>query len=296
MEFSIGSDPEFMLAKDGNIVSAIPVVKQDKYDPIDLGNGQKLYYDNVMLETNVPPASSKAQFIENIKKTYASISCVIGGDYKVFAVPSFNFSDDECSHPHAMEAGCSPEFCAYSKKKCFPPNFANTMRSAGGHIHIGRSDFLSIDDEQCDDNEFLMGYDAKHNMIKAMDIFVGLPLTLLDNSEASKARRILYGKAGRFRPTSYGVEYRTPSNFWLSSPQMAELIYDLTFSAWNKMKDGEIELNEETDKAFDIINANDAVAAASMMKKHIDSDSCEQILSLCGKVDTTKLYEEWSIQ
>jgi hypothetical protein len=296
-KFSIGSDPEFMLANSsGEIVSAIPVIKVDKHNPIELGGGQKLYYDNVMLETNVPPANSKGQFLGNIKETYNRIFSVVGSGYRVFAVPSHNFKSDECAHPHAMEAGCSPEYCAYTRSKCLPPNFVDTFRSAGGHIHIGRTDFMDIDEDECDDNEFLMGFDAKHDMIRAMDIFVGLPLTVLDNSKASQDRKRLYGKAGRFRPTAYGVEYRTPSNFWLSSPKMAELIYDLTFAAWNTMKDGKLELGPVTDKAFTIINANDVNGANEMFRNYVGADLCEQIDALRGSIDATRLYKEWGIE
>jgi hypothetical protein len=39
--------------------------------------------------------------------------------------------------------------------------------------------------------------------------------------------RKLYGAAGRYRQPSYGVEYRTLSNFWLASPELVELVYDI---------------------------------------------------------------------
>src|SRR5690606_36805930 len=127
-KMSIGSDPDFMLANtDGQIISAIPVLKNDKYDKIDMGDGYVVYYDNVMLETNVPAAHSKDEFLHNIRETYSRISEVIGKGYQLLAVPSHSFSKEECRHPHAREVGCNPEFCAYEKTISMPPAFKNTF-------------------------------------------------------------------------------------------------------------------------------------------------------------------------
>ncbi len=289
---TIGSDPEFMLAdRTGKVVSAIPVIPVNKYQPLDLGDGFKVYHDNALLETNVPPASSKAQFIANIRDTYLHINKVVGG-HQILALPSGFFTPEECRHPDAMEAGCSPEFCAYTIEQCFPPDLFDTFRSAGGHIHIGRDDFKDIDDEECSDDEFLIGRNAKLKMIKAMDIFVGCPLVLLDNSECSKARKRLYGKAGRFRPTAYGVEYRTPSNFWLGSPKMAGLIFDLTSAAWEAVLNKTIKIGKKTSKAFDAINNDDEATAESLCRAYLPADLCEQISTLRGNV-TANINGEW---
>ncbi len=44
------------------------------------------------------------------------------------------------------------------------------------------------------------------------DLFLGLPSA---GADKQGKRRELYGKAGRYRPTSYGIEYRVLSNYWL---------------------------------------------------------------------------------
>jgi len=294
--YTLGTDPEFMLAdRTGNVVSAIPVLGRDKYDPIVLSDeGVKVYYDNTMIETNTVPADSKDSFIANIRDTFERIHGVIGNDFSVLAVPSNYFTEDECLHPDAMVAGCSPEFCAYAGEACYPPEFEDTFRSAGGHIHIGRTDFAKYGEDEAEENgEFLLAVDSKRNAIKLMDIFVGCPLTLLDNSAASIERKRLYGKAGRFRPTDYGVEYRTPSNFWLSSPKTAELIWDLTMLALEAGKANSVE-SADFDRAFNAINNNDAETATAIVEKYVPAEIREQIDALRG-TSFGNVREEWAI-
>lgn len=293
---TLGTDPEFMLKdRSGNIVSAIPVIQRDKHDPIVLSDdGVKVYFDNTMIETNTVPAGSRDGFVSNIRETFKLIQGVLGNDFDIAAIPSNYFSEDECLHPDAMIAGCNPEFCAYAQEACFPPDFVDSFRSAGGHIHIGRSDFEKYDEDAAEDeNVFLLSVASKQSMIKYMDIFVGCPLTLIDDSAASVERKRLYGKAGRFRPTPYGVEYRTPSNYWLSAPATAELIWDLTMLALEACEANSVEA-ADFDRAFNAINNNSADAAQAIVAKYIPAEMIERINSLRGANYTT-VREEWAI-
>lgn len=54
-------------------------------------------------------------------------------------------------------------------------------------------------------------------LIPLLDLFCGIPSILLDRSNGALLRRKLYGKAGDYRLTPYGIEYRTLSNFWIKS-------------------------------------------------------------------------------
>ena len=65
-------------------------------------------------------------------------------------------------------------------------------------------------------------------LIKYMDQYVGLYSIIVDNDNR---RRSLYGKAGCFRLTSYGVEYRTLSGYMLSNNVLLNNIYNLTMMA-----------------------------------------------------------------
>ena len=88
-----------------------------------------------------------------------------------------------------------------------------------------------------------------------MDLCVGTYMCIIDPPEASR-RRELYGKAGAFRPKSYGVEYRTPSNSWLTTPERHQTIYTLTAMAVYLLQNGitleKMMLNEvDVQKAID---------------------------------------------
>jgi hypothetical protein len=62
-----------------------------------------------------------------------------------------------------------------------------------------------------------------------LDLFLGSTSVLMDHDPTSLARKKLYGGAGNHRwCPAYGVEYRTLSNFWLRSPSMVRLMYNLS--------------------------------------------------------------------
>lgn len=252
---TIGTDPEALLfnRKTNEFCSAIDLIPEGKdgsNPPRDLGDGYKVLHDNVLLEFNVPPANGDGSehFAHVLKEGFRRIYNVIGKNYDIAPIASHNFDKKYLKHPEAQRFGCSPEFCAYAVEVCQPPECAGTFRSAGAHIHIGRKDFkdfVEIDDfgnaypkEDVKEGEVLIDAYSKLNIIKLMDIYIGLPLTLIDTSNASKDRKKLYGISGRHRPTAFGVEYRTPSNYWVSSPALSSLIYDLTLLALQQEIDG----------------------------------------------------------
>jgi len=69
--------------------------------------------------------------------------------------------------------------------------------------------------------------------VKFIDLFTAIPSVLLDPGEGGKARRELYGKAGSFRYTPYGLEYRTLSNYWMADIALFALVTGLSRFAIN---------------------------------------------------------------
>lgn len=96
---------------------------------------------------------------------------------------------------------CDPDYNVYTLEANTPPNSEGTLRSAGGHIHIGY-----------ENPEFVNNL----KIVRAMDLFLGIPSILLDKDTR---RKQMYGKAGAYREKPYGVEYRVLSNFWIASQE-----------------------------------------------------------------------------
>ncbi len=210
MNISTGSDPEFFLTDtDGHVVSSHTAkVKGDKNRPYPLDCGF-MHRDNVLMELNVPPSTSEEEWITNHMKCLQQATSEISDNYKykVADIASVYMDDDELWHPEAMIFGCDADFNAWSGTKNPSPKQDGTLRSAGGHIHIGY------------DNP---SKDMTLRIVKAMDLFLGIPSLFMDDDTQ---RRALYGKAGAHRPKPYGVEYRTLSNFWTRSPELLSWAY-----------------------------------------------------------------------
>jgi hypothetical protein len=209
-QITFGSDPEFFLWDEGKRrpVVAVGLVGGTKDKP-RMVEGYGLQEDNVMAEITTPPAETCST---NLSVAVAGVGVVLRnlltpGRYRLHRSNEHEFTLAELREagPQAMQFGCSPDFDGYATGARHPrvsPDAlltdAGAMRFAGGHIHVG--------------------YKAKADMpeyVAALlcDLTIGLFLTM--GAEKQGKRRQLYGMAGRFRPTKYGVEYRTPSNQWL---------------------------------------------------------------------------------
>lgn len=117
----------------------------------------------------------------------------------------------------AKRFGCAPDYCAYDLKVNEVADGADqtNLRTAGGHIHFAHPIF-----------EDPMRIIA---MIKLMDLHLGVPSILKDDSAEAAERRHLYGKAGAHRPKNYpGGEYRALSNFWSQNEDGIKWVYAQT--------------------------------------------------------------------
>lgn len=208
--YLIGSDPEaFIINTEGTIVSAIPLVPGDKQDPYPINNGCSVQHDNILAEWCVPPTSNPIKFSDSIDHCIEWTEDILPEGFKVKFISSFHIDPDQLLDPSAKEFGCDPDHNAWiNGEKNEKPNCDTNLRTAGGHIHIGYDN----------SNE-----DLNMEIIRALDLFLAVPALFLDKDNL---RRQLYGKAGAFRHKSYGVEYRSLSNFWVNDRELVSWVFD----------------------------------------------------------------------
>ena len=254
---TIGTDPEFFIQnKDGKLISSIGIIEGTKDVPNRLkflGSGFAIQKDNVLGEFNVPHGYS-AQEVSNsisIMKAYISGLLESKGLHPLYAA-SGEYDEDQLQSDEAKEFGCSPDFNAWTNgvnKK--PEGTSTNLRSSGCHFHCG--------------------YDNKtakrsRDLIKALDVFVGIPSVIIDTDTR---RRTLYGKAGCFRHTIFGCEYRTPSGFMLSDSKLTEWGFGQIFEAINYLNEfGIEEINNDGNWIVETINSGDINEAKKIVEKY----------------------------
>ena len=249
--FKIGADPEIFVGNDQGVRSIIGKIGGTKHAPLPLplGEGYAVQEDNVALEFNIPACNSRGEFISAIGKATGFLEELMMTNYglKFDKRSAVSFPEEEMYDPAAFQFGCEPDYNAWTKaRNPRPESNDKFLRSCGGHIHIGYE-----------------GFDA-HDVIKACDLYLGVPSVLMDEGEL---RKQLYGKAGAFRKTSYGVEYRTLSNYWVFQQALTGWAYDNTARALDAVATG---MSFDSDKATILaaIDGNNRDAAASLVEKY----------------------------
>lgn len=220
---TIGADPELFLEKNGETVIAIGKLGGVKGKPIDIGDGYGVQEDNIMAEYNIAPQSDAYRFAEVVVEGVRRVRDFARAKLKDHAIEVSEKCEVELpldllqEYPEAMEFGCSAEFDGYRRgamtARVEPRRFlsrvgqdATARRFAGGHVHLGYENPNEIP-------EFVVACFA--------DLWLCLPTLHLDPQDK---RRSLYGAGGRYRPTAYGIEYRTLSNFWVRDVDTAARI------------------------------------------------------------------------
>jgi hypothetical protein len=295
-DFTIGCDPEMFLVekKTGKLCSAIPYVVGEKHAPQPLPCGGNVQRDNVAIEFGTKPAETVQSFVEGIRSVLKNMKTIIPKELKMVPISSGNFDPRELEDPEARRFGCDPDFDAWEVSMNEAPSPADpTFRSCGGHIHVGVTEKYT----------FLLDLDGKIRTVRMMDAIHGIISTILDNSPESIKRRELYGKAGCHRPTDYGVEYRTLSNFWIKTPALVMLMYYLTQDVLEVIRldrDGELINDIGEEEIRNVINNGQIEEARKILSKHITkhlSEDSKHYLQQClVKIEENlELEMEWGI-
>lgn len=228
VKVTIGADPEAVL---WDIAAMRPIpacgkIGGTKRNPLHynklLNSGFTIQEDNVMVEFNIPPAKDLDQWCDYIGTAKAEVRDFVAskGPYELQYASQIKFPHKDLQSNQAMQFGCSPDFNAYADGAEFEPvdpatlaDKQGALRFCGGHIHIGAKLQVPL---------FVAAAFA--------DWFIGLDCISYDYQDR---RRTLYGQPGRYRPTPYGFEYRTPSNVWLQTTDYTYRIGSCAFALGN---------------------------------------------------------------
>lgn len=249
LNIRIGADPEvFVTDKHGKFVCAHNMVEGTKENPFAVENGA-VQVDGMALEFNIDPADNAEEFRANIGSVMKQLAAMVP-EYNLNAVPVAEFGKElmDAAPDEAKEMGCDPDLNAWDNGMINPkPNGEVDFRTAAGHIHIGWTEGMDINDP---------GHvEACIMLVKQLDFYLGVPSVILDTCTK---RRELYGKAGAFRVKPYGVEYRVLSNFWLKSAELTDWAYRNTIKAVKDLLNGSFHNNNSNMR---IINTGDTYAA-----------------------------------
>lgn len=213
---TIGADPELFIINErtNKVVSSIGLIPGEKGDPWtdeSMPQGFGLETDNILAEFNIPPVQTKSAFINNINymKNYInSFVKNINPDLGILCSASQEVDPDQLKSKEAKEFGCSVDYNVYTQKANPKPKGTTTnLRSAGMHIHCGYEN---------------PNIDTSLAIVKYMDAYLGVPSVIKD---PDIKRRSLYGKAGCFRLTDYGVEYRCLSSYMMSNNDLLAFVW-----------------------------------------------------------------------
>lgn len=253
-DIKVGADPElFLVDYSGKFISSVGLIGGTKEHPLPIDDkGHCLQEDNVSVEFNIAPASSKQDFINSLTFVLDEIESRASSMQLLTAiVPAAEFDFDQLQTPQAMTFGCEPDYNAWTGDVNPAPYCDNMqLRSAGGHIHVGYKNPTKK---------------SQRELVKAMDIFLGVPSAELD---PDNMRRQLYGKPGAMRFKKYGAEYRTLSNFWIKTKELQEWAYDQTMRAIDFLNNGGTIDPADNAAIYHAIMFNDKQAQALVYNKY----------------------------
>jgi len=228
----VGADPEVWLTKNGLIVPSVGLIKGTKEKPFVVEGskvGLTLQEDNVSVELGWKPVKVD-KFTNTATSAFSEaetwVRNNIGEEYGLLAnKPDHIFLPEDLVSEQAQVFGCLPDQDAYLEGTFRTPidpkdgslGIGN-HRFAGGHIHLG--------------------YDKANAQVPPFALVRMLDwyylYLLYDGYDNQGSRRKLYGQPGIYRDKPYGVEYRTPGNFWLYNPSRMQSMASFAQMCLNK--------------------------------------------------------------
>ena len=235
-EWLIGADPEVFIRSKvtGKLVSAHGMLPGDKKNPFPVKYGA-VQVDGMAAEFNIDPARTAEEFVRNVKSVMATLGKMIGDEYELAIVPTAHFGSEliDAQPEEAKILGCDPDYSAWTSRQNDAPDVDTPYRTGAGHIHIGWTKDADANSQQ--------HRDICEHLIRTLDMYTSPLLRLEDDV----LRRKLYGKQGSYRPKSYGCEYRTPSNVWLTNEKTMRLMFQMVRTAIIACVKGKLEVPDK---------------------------------------------------
>ncbi len=251
--WQLGTDAElFLFSEEKNkFIPVCGLVGGTKDEPLPITDkGHGLQEDNCLLELTIPPCKTSEEFMDHIGfvKNYIKDSVL----KPLGLIPIYQsvaeFDESDLTSPQSKHLGCNPDYNAWTHLENIVELPNPLKRCSGMHVHCGY------------DNPDA-GTSIK--LIRAMDLFLGVPSVLLDEDTE---RRTMYGKAGAYRFKRYGVEARILSGFFLSSDELIKWVFDSTIKAIDFVNIGGEVTNP--DHIIKCINTSDRELAKEIMEDY----------------------------
>jgi len=236
-DITIGSDPEFFITDEhGTVVMPDDLTTGTKLKPQKVFVTPGRFYiglqrDGMSLEWTLPPGklmtnmlsrrnAAALWFIQNefLRKynekngTSLRLTSRVGNlfSHEVLAKVPIDH----------RRIGCSPDFYARDGQPIDRASLVDadnvplsSMRYVGGHMHIGWTKNVSINDPS--------HLDACRLLTKGL----GYLLSCVDHDRReAQLRSLAWSSALSYRPTSYGVEIRAPTTYWLLHPHITKQV------------------------------------------------------------------------
>lgn len=283
---SVGSDPEFAAFENEEPKSAVGFIPGTKREPFPLTEDGEfsIQIDNVGVEGCIPPAYTKEEFVKNIETIKYLTQQKLQETQPLWhlrCVSSARYSKQQLNSKTAQLFGCEASYDAYTlgiSPRPTPEEVGN-LRSFGFHIHIGY---------ECDGDV----YDAAIQIIKSMDLTVGLGSLFLDTDTD---RRKIYGNPGDFRFRQIEniniVEYRTLGGAMSRNEVITGWVYDGVMQAVNLANNWNSVIEVDALIAAEAIRNNNIEVANNLMNKYNISNPYEHLNNYTAKplVDTVRV-------
>lgn len=261
MNLTFGSDPEVFVCENyrdqdyavpvpyffsNHNVKPISIDVQRKHPVILKGKDYKVIMDGVAFELNVKPTNTAKDMFNIFTQALDSINDLAEKyKYKLVVKPTvrydFNkfFKENDFMLYQCGIFGCDKDMDAILLDYDSPEIDAvkHTYRYGGGHLHIS------------DNNELINRYPVP--FVKLLAVTCGnYAVATSKYPDLEKLRAWKYGQPGRYRIQNYpndiiGVEYRTPSNNWISDLNIIEGMIEYANKAYSYLQNTRVDIIED---------------------------------------------------
>ena len=213
MKISIGTDPELFVFAGEELIPAFEFLPSKQ-------EAKVCFWDGFQAEFTTQPDVRTSALLNNIRLGLFAISRRAKQhslNARLSILNTVKIAPHRLKHarPEHVILGCDPSKNLYKMRgQDAGEGRELEHRFAGGHLHFGLPSTR-------------ISFALEQRIVEMLDKVLGIAGTALAGGLDTPLRRRYYGLAGEYRRPKHGIEYRVLSNFWLSHPAIAALVFDL---------------------------------------------------------------------